>query len=61
MSVVECYDTLFGVKLSFDECHDEVYLAGTGLVVMVNSRWCFTMDELRFICKCYREGVDVWV
>ena len=59
MSVVECYGTIFGVDLAYDECHDEVYLAGTGLVVQFNGRWCFSLDELRFICKCYREGVDV--
>ena len=54
MSVVECYDTLFGVRLSFDECHDEVCLADTGLVVMVNGVWCFSGDELFELCRVYR-------
>ena len=54
MSVVECYDTLFGVRLSFDECHDEVCLADTGLVVMVNSVWCYSFDELFELCRVYR-------
>ena len=54
MVVVECYGTLFGVRLSFDECHDEVYLADTGLVVMVNGKWCYSFDELYCLCRVYR-------
>lgn len=54
MSVVECYGAIFGVGLSYDSVHDEVCLADTGLVVMVNGVWCYSFDELYCLCRVYR-------
>lgn len=54
MSLVECYGAIFGVGLSYDSVHDEVCLADTGLVVMVNGVWCFSGDELFELCRVYR-------
>ena len=53
------FGSLFGVPLCYDVVHDEVYLAGTGLVLLQNGVWCYSDEELRLICSGYRRGVDV--
>ena len=47
---------LCGVPLFFDGVHDEVVLAGTGLVVLVNGRWCFCEEELLELVRVYKKN-----
>lgn len=58
-SCVFVFGELCGVRLLGDVVHDEVYLEGNGLVVMVNGRWLVSFDELRFICLCVSMGLEV--
>ena len=48
-----------GIRLLWDTVHDEVYLEGSGLVVMSNNRWVLPVDDLRFICLCLSMGLEV--
>ena len=50
---------LCGVPLLCDLVHDEVFLAGTGLVVLCNGRWCFSEEELLELVRVYKR--DGWV
>ena len=52
MSTDMVYDTVNGVRLLWDTVHDEVYLEGSGLVVMVNDRWVVPYECVRFYCLC---------
>ena len=47
------------MPLFLDEVHDEVVLAGTGLVVLCNGTSCFSEDELAELIRSYK--VNGWV
>ena len=49
------YGWLGGVPLFYDEVHDMVFLAGTGLVVLVNGSWCFSEDVLADLVTRYKD------
>ena len=53
------YARVFIVVLLHDLVHDEVFIEGTGLVVMVCGRWLYSWRELRFVCLCECMGL-VW-
>lgn len=59
MSDVVVYGELCGIRLLWDVVHDEVYLDGSGLVVMCNNRWLYEFKELQFICLCLSMDLEV--
>lgn len=47
------------VELLYDSVHDEVFIGGSGLVLMINGRWCYSESELRDIFSYLCMGVLV--
>jgi hypothetical protein len=51
-----CYGYLFGfIKLIKDSHHDEVFIEQNSMVVMQNSRWLLTDEELIAIANELKE------
>lgn len=47
------------ISLLYDTVHDEVFIDGSGLVLMINGRWCFSESELKDIFSFLYMGVLV--
>ena len=47
--VYSVFSTVGEIDLLYDVVHDEVFIDGSGLVLMANGRWLFDDDELMLI------------
>ena len=58
--MVFCFFCIVGeVDLLYDSVHDEVFIDGSGLVLMANGVWLFDDDELSVIFSYLLLGVLV--
>lgn len=49
------FGTVDGVLLLYDPVHDEVFVKGSGLVVMTNDRWLYGYCRLRKLIKLEKQ------
>jgi hypothetical protein len=57
--VYSVFGTVGEVVLLYDVVHDEVFIDGSGLVLMANGCWCFSDEELGAIFSYLELGVLV--